>query len=188
VYIPKPDGRQRPLAVAALEDKIVQRATDCGHACRIGPPCATGLLLNVPPPQPTDQRCKGCQSRSTACTLPSLPMLRRAHDLIETFEPGATPRYRPSAPTPGDQDRHVMIVPAPPSPRIALLVLSPQLARTRFGSPKQHARAPNHISIFTVRSIQRPVQCIARAHCVRQSTQAACRLPIRAVRPQLKSP
>jgi group II intron reverse transcriptase/maturase len=27
VYIPKPDGRQRPLAVAALEDKIVQKAT-----------------------------------------------------------------------------------------------------------------------------------------------------------------
>jgi RNA-directed DNA polymerase len=27
VYIPKPDGRQPPLAVAALEDKIVQRAT-----------------------------------------------------------------------------------------------------------------------------------------------------------------
>jgi retron-type reverse transcriptase len=26
VYIPKPDGRQRPLAVAALEDKIVQRS------------------------------------------------------------------------------------------------------------------------------------------------------------------
>jgi group II intron reverse transcriptase/maturase len=26
-FIPKPDGRQRPLAVAALEDKIVQRAT-----------------------------------------------------------------------------------------------------------------------------------------------------------------
>jgi hypothetical protein len=25
--IPKPDGRQRPLAVAALEDKIIQRAT-----------------------------------------------------------------------------------------------------------------------------------------------------------------
>ena len=25
-YIPKPDGRQRPLGVAALEDKIVQRA------------------------------------------------------------------------------------------------------------------------------------------------------------------
>src|SRR5882757_3726314 len=27
VYIPKPDGRQRPIAVAALEDQIVQRAT-----------------------------------------------------------------------------------------------------------------------------------------------------------------
>jgi len=26
VYIPKPDGRQRPIAVAALEDKVVQRA------------------------------------------------------------------------------------------------------------------------------------------------------------------
>jgi group II intron reverse transcriptase/maturase len=26
VYIPKPDGKQRPLAIAALEDKIVQKA------------------------------------------------------------------------------------------------------------------------------------------------------------------
>ena len=26
VYVPKPDGRQRPLGVAALEDKIVQQA------------------------------------------------------------------------------------------------------------------------------------------------------------------
>ena len=26
-YIPKPDGRQRPIAIAALEDKLVQRAT-----------------------------------------------------------------------------------------------------------------------------------------------------------------
>jgi retron-type reverse transcriptase len=26
LYIPKPDGRQRPLGVAALEDKIVQQA------------------------------------------------------------------------------------------------------------------------------------------------------------------
>lgn len=33
VYIPKPDGRQRPLGVAALEDKIVQRAaTDVMNA------------------------------------------------------------------------------------------------------------------------------------------------------------
>ena len=27
-YIPKPDGRQRPLGIAALEDKIVQRAME----------------------------------------------------------------------------------------------------------------------------------------------------------------
>ncbi|MCA1695653.1 MAG: hypothetical protein LC749_13515 [Actinobacteria bacterium] len=27
VFIPKPDGRLRPLGIAALEDKIVQRAT-----------------------------------------------------------------------------------------------------------------------------------------------------------------
>jgi hypothetical protein len=27
VYVPKPDGRQRPIGVPALEDKIVQRAT-----------------------------------------------------------------------------------------------------------------------------------------------------------------
>ncbi len=26
MYIPKPDGRQRPLGIAALEDKVVQRA------------------------------------------------------------------------------------------------------------------------------------------------------------------
>src|SRR5438552_570529 len=26
-YLPKPDGRQRPIAIAALEDKIVQKAT-----------------------------------------------------------------------------------------------------------------------------------------------------------------
>jgi len=27
VYIPKPDGRQRPIGVPVLEDKLVQRAT-----------------------------------------------------------------------------------------------------------------------------------------------------------------
>src|SRR5258708_39381053 len=32
-YIPKADGKQRPLAVAALEDKIVQRATGAVLNC-----------------------------------------------------------------------------------------------------------------------------------------------------------
>jgi len=32
-YIPKADGRQRPLAVAALEDKVVQRATAAVLKC-----------------------------------------------------------------------------------------------------------------------------------------------------------
>src|SRR6266403_6058254 len=27
LYMPKPDGRQRPIAIAALEDKIIQKAT-----------------------------------------------------------------------------------------------------------------------------------------------------------------
>ena len=34
-YIPKADGRQRPLAVAALEDKIVQRATAAVLNCNL---------------------------------------------------------------------------------------------------------------------------------------------------------
>ena len=38
VYIPKPDGRQRRLAVAALEDKIVQRAVGISTCCRCPTP------------------------------------------------------------------------------------------------------------------------------------------------------
>jgi hypothetical protein len=55
-----------------------------------------------------------------------------------------------------------MIVPALSSPRIALLALSLPLARTRFGSRKQHPPAPNHISIFTIRSIQPPANALLR--------------------------
>ena len=122
-------------------------------------------------------------------TPASLPLLRRPHDHHrDGSSAGATPRYRAKPANASDQDRHLMIVPALPSSRIALFVLSLPLARTRFGSRKQHARAPNHISIFTVRSIQPPAQCIARAHRVQQSTQTACRLPIRARPPTAQIP
>ena len=94
-------------------------------------------------------------------------MLRRPHDHHRDIRARCNPALRSERANASDQDRHVMIVPAPSSPRIALLVLSCGSPRTRFGSRKQHARAPNHISIFTVRSIQRPVQYIARAHCVK---------------------
>ena len=35
VYIPKPDGRLRPLGIAALEDKILQRARGRGAERRL---------------------------------------------------------------------------------------------------------------------------------------------------------
>jgi RNA-directed DNA polymerase len=42
-YIPKPDGRWRPLGIAALEDKLLQRAVVVRvFACR---PCSTALMI-----------------------------------------------------------------------------------------------------------------------------------------------
>ena len=41
LYIPKPDCRQRPIAIAALEDKIVQRATAAVLNTRAMPSCAS---------------------------------------------------------------------------------------------------------------------------------------------------
>lgn len=56
IYIPKDDGRQRPISIPALEDKIVQRATvdllnaiyeqdflDCSHGFRKGRGAQTAL-------------------------------------------------------------------------------------------------------------------------------------------------
>ena len=58
VYIPKPDGRQRPLAVAALEDKIVQTGDGCGAERDL-----RGRLPRVlvwVPTRAQHARCAGC--------------------------------------------------------------------------------------------------------------------------------
>ena len=59
VYIPKPDGRQRPLAVAALEDKIVQRDALCVgiHSKKVSFILARGLPRS--PSTSADPR-RGC--------------------------------------------------------------------------------------------------------------------------------
>jgi RNA-directed DNA polymerase len=58
-FIPKPDGRQRPLAIAALEDKIVQRAT----VAVLHPGCRYPVILRrgepgvaAALPEPSDRR------------------------------------------------------------------------------------------------------------------------------------
>lgn len=61
VWIPKADGRQRPLGIAALEDKIVQHAVGTVLQPDLGRGLS-GLQLRVPArAQPA--RCVGCAVR-----------------------------------------------------------------------------------------------------------------------------
>ena len=64
VYVPKPDGRQRPLGVAALEDKILQRAlVEVLNA--VYESGLSRLLVRVPAgPQPASRvGCARCRDR-----------------------------------------------------------------------------------------------------------------------------
>jgi len=56
-YIPKPDGRQRPLGIAALEDKIVQRRGASAQFRLRGQ--LSGLFVWVPA-RTRPARCAGC--------------------------------------------------------------------------------------------------------------------------------
>ena len=72
VYIPKPDGRQRPLAVAALEDKIVQSAT-VAVLNAIYEETSSGSRTDFRPGRGThdalDALCVGINSRKVNFTL-----------------------------------------------------------------------------------------------------------------------
>ena len=72
VYIPKPDGRQRPLAVAALEDKIVQRAV-VTLLNAIYEEDFLGMSYGFRPGRGThdalDALCVGIHSRKVSCIL-----------------------------------------------------------------------------------------------------------------------
>ena len=64
-FIPKPDGRQRPLGIAALEDKIVQRAVAAHHEHGVLPGRIEGhgqrvarMHLNIRAGQWGETRCR----------------------------------------------------------------------------------------------------------------------------------
>ena len=109
VYIPKPDGRQRPLAVAALEDKIVQRAMVATAECdlRGGFP---RVLVRVPTGTRRARRagCALCRDRQQEGELHTG---RRHPVVLRRDQPGL------ADPLPGASDRR----PAhhPPDPEMA---------------------------------------------------------------------
>src|SRR5215216_6923386 len=61
VYIPKPDGRQRPLGIAALEDLVLQ----CGNAQRSMPPWRTRSSSGP------SSRCSTPSTRRTSSASPT---------------------------------------------------------------------------------------------------------------------
>ena len=82
VYIPKPDGRQRPLGVAALEDEIVQRAVaevlnaiyECdflGFSYGFRPGRSPHDALDALAVGICDKKVNGCSTRTSATTSPA---------------------------------------------------------------------------------------------------------------------
>jgi hypothetical protein len=69
------------------------------------------------PSTTTDQRRRGCQCRPTACTLPSLPVLRRPHDHHREVRARRNPALPSERANASDQDRHVMMSSRPPNYR-----------------------------------------------------------------------
>ena len=109
VYIPKPDGRQRPLAVAALEDKIVQRAVVDGaeRDLRGGlPRVQYGFRPGRGPHDALDALAVGITSTKVNCILDA-----DIRAFFDSVEPGM------ARPLPGAPDRR----PAhhPPDPEMA---------------------------------------------------------------------
>ena len=73
VYIPKPDGRQRPLAVAALEDKIVPTGDSCTAECDLRGGFPRNLGMRYRPGRGAhdalDALCVGIGSRKVSFIL-----------------------------------------------------------------------------------------------------------------------
>ena len=94
-YIPKPDGRQRPLAIAALEDKIVQRAT-VAVLNAIYEEDFLGFSYGFRPgAQPA--RCAGCAGGRDQQQEGELHFGRRHPELLRCGQPGlADPLRRAS--------------------------------------------------------------------------------------------
>ena len=85
-YIPKADGKQRPLAVAALEDKIVQRATAAVLNC-IYEEDFLGFSYGFRP-KARSARCAGCAGRRDQEQASELHFRRRCGLLFRLGQQG----------------------------------------------------------------------------------------------------